>query len=190
MNEIIEINEKTKLSEIINNNWDKKKLRSFLLIDELKKRLALIESPKNYTLCHFLFKTGVRISEAIKIRKKDIDFNNSLITIKHLKSKTSEERVIPIHRSIRENLKLYVATMKNEDLIFDFTRQRAWKIVNNELQINPHSLRHSFAFHFLSQGGDITILQKILGHRFLTTTMVYRQIVPQDQIDAMEKITW
>lgn len=190
MTDIIELTNNLNRWDIVKNTLEKKKIRSFLLNEEIKKRLALIESPKNYTLCHLLYKTGIRISEAIHIAKKDIDFTNSLIKIRHLKSKTSEERVIPIHRSIRENLKLYVATMKNDDLLFDFTRQRAWKILNNELQINPHSLRHSFAFHFLSQGGDITILQKMLGHKFLTTTMVYRQIVPQDQIDAMEKITW
>jgi integrase/recombinase XerD len=141
-------------------------------------------------LITFLWFTGLRITEALSITKKNIDFTNYMITAKWLKSRKYKERVIPIHPRIRELLLLYTATMNLEDSLFPFSRQYAWKLTKKYLGGSPHKLRHSFAVNWLRNDGDIVTLHRILGHSKIQTTMEYLKIVPIDQAKELNKISF
>lgn len=141
-------------------------------------------------LITFLWRTGVRITEAVSLRKTDIDFIKYMIVVRWLKSRKYKQRVLPIHTSICELLQVYTAPMKAEDRVFPISRQRAWQITKRYLKGHPHQLRHSFAVNWLMCGGDIIILHKILGHSKIQTTMEYLKIVPIDQGKELQKITF
>ena len=139
-------------------------------------------------LLQFLWMSGVRITEAISLRKQDIDFQNYAVTLRWLKSRKYQRRVLPLHPRLRDLLQLYTATLKAEDRVFPITRQRAWQLTQKYLRGHPHQLRHSFAVNWLRSGGDIVTLHRVLGHSKIQTTMEYLKIVPIDQGKELLKV--
>jgi integrase len=161
--------------------WDK---------EYINNRLESIIDNKNKMLIRFLWMSGVRISEALSLHKKDIDFKNYVMRIKWLKNRKYNERIVPIHPKLKDILEMYTAAMNLEDRIFPFTRQRAWQITTLWLDGNPHKLRHSFAVNWLRCNGDLVTLHRILGHSKIQTTMEYLKIVPIDQGKELIKINF
>ena len=148
--------------------------------DYIIDRISATKNHKHKMLLQFLWMTGVRITEAVNVTKKDIDYENYTITIKWQKSKKYGNRNIPMYPMLANILQLYTAINKINDKIFPITRQRAWQIVQKELQGHPHQFRHSFAVNWLRCGGDIVVLSRMLGHSKIQTTMEYLRIVPID----------
>lgn len=136
----------------------------------------------------FLWMSGVRVTEAISLQKKDIDFQNYVMTVKWQKSHKYLRRVVPIFPTLRDKLEVYTAPMKSEDRVFPFTRQNGWRIVQKYFQGFPHQFRHSFAVNWLRCGGELTILSRMLGHSDIRTTMQYLLLCPIDQGKELVKI--
>lgn len=159
--------------------WDKEYINS---------RIYEIANYKHKMLMQFLWMSGVRITEAVNLRKADVDFVNHTMTVRWLKSRKYNNRVVPIHPRLRDVLEVYTASLKAEDRVFPITRQRAWQLVKKYFGGHPHQFRHSFAVNWLRSKGDIIILHKILGHSKIQTTMEYLKIVPVDQGKELMKI--
>lgn len=168
----------------------KQDLRKYWSKEQINTILDTIKNPEHRMLIQFLWMSGVRITEAISLTKENIDFQKYMITVKWLKSRKYNYRVLPLHPRLRELLMLYTASMLNQDRVFPITRQRAWQLTRKYLDGHPHQLRHSFAVNWLSCGGDITILHRILGHSKIQTTMEYLKIVPVDQGKELIKISF
>ncbi|MDR2466359.1 MAG: tyrosine-type recombinase/integrase [Prevotellaceae bacterium] len=135
------------------------------------------------------YATGMRISELVNLRHRDIDF--SLRQIK-VTGKRNKERIIPMTNNIREILADYT-TKKREffpapdsDQLFlsasggKIGTNAVYLIVRKRLQIggvtgkcNPHVLRHTFATHMLNNGADLTGVKELLGHAGLAATQIY-----------------
>lgn len=147
-----------------------------------------INNASHHMLMQFLWMSGVRITEAISLRKQDIDFDNYTMTVRWLKSRKYNHRILPMHPNLREFLKIYTASMLSETLVFPITRQRAWQLTRKYLNGHPHQMRHSFAVNWLRCGGDIVTLHRVLGHAKIQTTMEYLKIVPVDQGKELLKI--
>ncbi len=96
--------------------------------------------------------------------------------------------VIPLHPAIRDLLRLYTTNMKEEELLFNMTRQRVWQLAAKYLEGHPHQMRHSFAVNWLKSGGDIIMLSRMLGHSNIKTTMEYLKVVPSDIGKEMLKV--
>ena len=156
--------------------------------DYINQRIEQVSNHQYKMLLVFLWYSGVRITEAVSLRKTDIDFDNCVMNLRWLKSRKYNTRNVPIHPQLRDILQLYVATLKTEDRVFPITRQRAWQITKRYLNGHPHQLRHSFAVNWLRCGGDIVVLHRILGHSKIQTTMEYLKIVPVDQGRELIKI--
>lgn len=186
-NEIIVLNNQdltksyTKSKQEIPKYWDK---------DYINSRIKAIKNYKHKMLLQFLWMSGVRITEAITLRKQDVDTNNYTMRIRWLKSRKYNERIVPLHPKLRDVLELYIAAMKAEDRVFPMSRQRAWQLVQAYLNGHPHQFRHSFAVNWLRNGGEIVMLHKILGHSKIQTTMEYLKIVPVDQGKELLKISF
>lgn len=163
------------------NYWDK---------DFIKDKMQHITSPKDKMLCEFLWRSGVRISEALSIRKQDIDFKNYMIRVRWLKSRKYNERMVPMHPTLKLILEAYTGGFNAEDKIFPYTRTRAYQIVHKWFAGHPHQFRHSYAVNFLRQGGRLEILHRLLGHKSLQATMEYTKIVPLDQGQELLKISF
>lgn len=161
--------------------WDK---------EYINQVISGISDHKDRMLISFLWRSGVRITEAVSLRKCDIDFKNYVMSVRWLKSRKYRSRNVPLHPQLRDLLQLYTATINLEDRVFPISRQRAWQITQKYLKGNPHKIRHSFAVNWLRCNGDIIILHRVLGHSKVQTTMEYLKIVPVDQGKELLKISF
>lgn len=174
-----------------------KKLPKFVYYDELE---SIIEESKkgefgerNSLIIELLYATGLRVSELIEIKIKDINFNNrSIITL----GKGKVERIVYFGYYAEEILKKYINGFrkkylknKNHDFLFinkdgDKISDRGIRLILDnilkrvtiKIKISPHSLRHTFATHLLDNGCDIKVVQELLGHKHLSTTEIYTHI--------------
>lgn len=169
-------------------NVNKKDIPKYWERDYIKLCINNIHNHEHKILFQFLWYSGVRISEATGLIKNKIDFENYTITLKWLKNRKYNERIIPMHPNLKELLQLYTATMNMSQRVFPITRQRAWQLTKKYFTGHPHQLRHSYAVNWLRCGGDIVSLHRILGHSNIQTTMEYLKIVPNDLGKEMVKI--
>jgi integrase/recombinase XerD len=137
--------------------------------------------------------TGLRISDIKAIRYKNI--KNGFLIFEPQKTNRSEtkkftEIEIPLHQFC----KYLIKEGKKENYIFDnlpseqkinLNLKRIAKILSIDKNITFHYSRHTFATRFLSSGGKIEVLQKLLGHESINTTMIYIHIEPKTSIDAI-----
>ena len=168
-------------SDFTQKYWDR---------DYINDRINRIDNTGHKMLMIFLWMSGVRITEAVGLQKKDIDFRNDVMCIKWLKSRKYLRRVVPLHPELKQMLEIYTGPMKSEDRVFNITRQRAWQLTRKYLDGHPHQLRHSFAVNWLRCQGDLVVLHRILGHAKIQTTMEYLKICPIDQGKELIKITF
>ena len=126
--------------------------------------------------------SGLRISEALGLTGKSVDFENLVIKVK---GKGGKERLVPMSPELRKNLYRYA---KDKEGLLFVTRtktpvsvqnfQRDFKVLCGAIGIkgvrcSPHTLRHSFAVNYLRAGGNLEYLRRILGHSSLSTTQKY-----------------
>lgn len=166
----------------------KKDLPKYWDRETVNQRIEAVTNHEHRMLLQFLWMSGVRVTESVGLRRQDCDFQNYTMTVRWLKSRKYNHRVVPLHPRLRDVLQVYTATMKAEDRVFPLTRQRAWQLTRKYLGGHPHQLRHSFAVNWLRCGGDIVTLHRVLGHSKIQTTMEYLRIVPVDQGRELIKI--
>jgi len=169
----------------------KEELIKYLDWDFIKTRLNEIEDPKVKILIMTLAYTGIRVSEIINICKKDINFKDGYMEIKHLKSRKYETRIIPIRQEL--NMALFMSTqyLNMPDRVFAYTRQYVHQLTTKYFDTNPHTFRHSFAVHFLRTSKDpmaLELLRQLLGHSNINVTMEYLKIVPMQIKQALNNI--
>ncbi|HEX3651477.1 MAG TPA: tyrosine recombinase XerC [Rhizomicrobium sp.] len=144
---------------------------------------------RDAALLTLLYGAGLRISEALSLRRSDAPLSESLVIL----GKGRKERVIPILPEVREQIDRYAAlrppaTAPNEPLFLSRRRkpmsareaQALMQNVRSALGLSeratPHALRHSFASHLLDGGADLRSVQELLGHASLSTTQTYTQL--------------
>ncbi len=131
-----------------------------------------------------LYHAGVRKSEAFNLKRQDIFFNTKLIKVT---GKGNKERYIPMTKKLEHAL-WEVLQSHNSELVFpspktgkpltDIRRaiQRAKEKAGITKKIYPHLFRHSFATHLLEDGGDLRVIQMLMGHAEITTTQIYTHV--------------
>jgi len=151
-----------------------------------------------------LYGCGLRISELINLKMENIDLQkNYLICF----GKGSKERVIPFSKRVRKVLKKWINSgredyLKGESSEFLFigqkknslSRQQVWYALKQlakksglRKNIYPHIFRHSYATHILAGGGDLRVLQELLGHADVVTTQRYTQVDKSRMLKLYEK---
>lgn len=171
----------------------KDEIIKFFEKEEILILLQNMPPNKHNLLFQFLWRTGVRVSECIAIKKKDLDFTNDIITIRWLKSRKAHYRVIPIHPSLKNPLYMYSSNFNQEDRIFKYSRQRVDQLCKKYHFDHAHKIRHSFAINFLRQSSSsmaLIELKELLGHRHINSTMEYLKIVPSNQTEALKRINF
>ncbi|ADY52822.1 integrase family protein [Pseudopedobacter saltans DSM 12145] len=147
------------------------------------------EGKRDKLILEFLFGTGVRLSELLGLREKDVDFGNK--TVKVL-GKGNKERIIPMSESLICSIRDYLLKKKsgviynNSDALIvtnkglqaypEFiyrTVKRYLSIISSKEKKSPHVLRHTFATALLNAGADINAIKELLGHASLAATQVY-----------------
>jgi integrase/recombinase XerC len=143
-----------------------------------------------------LYGCGLRISEALSIIGKDIPLRNTI----RITGKGGKVRIVPVleiaQKAVNEYADLCPFQLVGHDEIFRGVRGKPLspKIIQNKMKLvrhrlglpasaTPHALRHSFATHLLSNGGDLRTIQELLGHVSLSTTQIYTAV---DTVRLME----
>jgi len=168
-----------------------KRLPKFITFDELNKLLENAENYRDKLIIKFLFYTGVRVSELIKIKKNDIIFEEGFVKVY---GKGGKERIVPVPKELLNELKDYINKINTEN-IFPLSSRQVERIIKNTAKkagiskkVTPHVLRHSLATTLLSKGVDIRFIQEILGHSSLNITQIYTHVVPNQLKEIYNKV--
>ncbi len=140
-------------------------------------------------IIELLYGTGIRLSELIEAKDKDLNFYDG--TIKVL-GKGNKERIIPMNTTLIKKLKEYINQKKTALLdnltdylivtnegdktypMFIYRTVRKYLDMTTTIEKrSPHVLRHSFATHLLNKGADLNAIKDLLGHTSLAATQVY-----------------
>lgn len=132
-------------------------------------------------------RTGARWGEAERLCVKQL--HNNSITYEFTKSKRT--RTIPLDNLFYKQLLAFVGDKNPDDRIFincigAFRRSLPRADLILQKGQCTHILRHSFASHFIMNGGNILSLQKILGHADISMTMRYAHLAPGHLMDAIK----
>jgi integrase/recombinase XerC len=169
-----------------------------------KERLIL---KRDRAILELLYAAGLRVGELVGLNLGDIDLAGQMIRVL---GKGRKERIAPFGARAKEALEGYWPV--REELLFRnrktanhqavfLNRQAARlgdrdvrrlikkyvRLANVDWDMHPHSLRHAFATHLLSDGADLRAIQELLGHASLSTTQRYTQASIQDLIKVYDK---
>lgn len=161
-------------------------------VDTLFRHVEFSDDWKGQTerlILSIFYNTGLRLSELISLKEKNIDFYKYNIKVL---GKGNKERIIPVSDELKQEIQTYQATKKelhgvNADdvLLVDDKGKRlaprnVYRIVKKYLSLvttmdkkSPHILRHSFATHLTNNGADLNAVKELLGHSSLAATQVY-----------------
>ena len=174
------------------------KLPQVLSEEEADRLLTMPQSVNPLTLrdkamLELIYATGMRVSELVNLTVKQVNLDLGYV---RCLGKGSKERIIPLGSKAAQSIQIYLkksrsSLVKNprEDHLFlnhhgrCITRQWFWKIIKKRASdaginkdISPHTLRHSFATHLLSNGADLRSVQEMLGHTDVSTTQIYTHL--------------
>ena len=166
------------------------------LLEEPAKNTST-EAKRDKAMLELLYASGMRVSELVALNLGDVDISGGYV---RCFGKGHKERMIPIYpraaQSIDEYLKEsrphIVQNRSDEKALFlnvrgeRLTRQGLWQILkgyarnaNLEVEVTPHTPRHSFATHMLNGGADLRMVQELLGHANISTTQVYTHLTSE-----------
>ena len=163
---------------------------SYLSVEQINVLLDTIEAKSvnksTWFVTQLCLRTGARWGEVEKLRKKQI--KNNLVTYEFTKSKKT--RSIPIDAIFYKELAKFATGKNPDDRIFTncigaFRRAVIRAKIELPAGQNTHILRHSFASHFIMNGGNILTLKDILGHADIGMTMRYAHLAPEHLQDAI-----
>lgn len=179
------------------------KRERFLSVDEIQSLLDTVKQEHDLYLFTLLsLSTGGRLNTIMSITKKDIDFENNMITLKDIKNDDTyggffndnlkdillkqvqnlkpNDTIITINeRTLRRRMSKILSTLFNQDLEIDDRKNR----------VVVHTLRHTFASQLAINGTPIFTIQKLLNHKDIKQTLRYAKLAPDSGKDMVHKFT-
>ena len=169
-----------------------RKIPAVLTKEEVLKLINSSQIKKSRLLVSLLYSCGMRVSELVDLKIKNLDFNERIGYIKQSKGK--KDRIFNIPLTLLEELKEQTEKQKQNNQEFLFTGpkgklssrniqkivKKAAQKANIEKEVHCHTLRHSFATHLLENNVDIRKIQELLGHADLSTTQIYTHISKEE----------
>ncbi|MCZ2327854.1 tyrosine recombinase XerC [Bartonella sp. F02] len=157
---------------------------------------------RNAAVLTLMYGCGMRISEVLALTPKH--FSHSEIKSLSIIGKGGKTRIVPLLKIVHETVQHYLQccpyVLVNDQPMFRGARgkplqpaiiQRAVQNLRTHLGLpetaTPHTLRHSFATHLLSRGGDLRTIQELLGHADLSTTQIYTHIETEHLLEIYQK---
>jgi len=170
-------------------------------IADVELRLGEVRDPwviaRDAAVLGLLYGCGLRIAEALSLRRKDLP-KGDVLTVTGKGSKT---RMVPVLPQVAKLIADYVALCPIDlpadgplfvghrggplsPRIVQLTMARLRGVLGLPDSATPHALRHSFATHLLTRGGDLRAIQELLGHASLSTTQVYTAVDSERLLEA------
>jgi integrase/recombinase XerD len=154
---------------------------------------ARICNYRDYLIIRILWRAGLRVSELVNIRPRDIETNNQVINI--IKAKRGKQRRIILDGETINLLSKYISQQKlqADQAIFGITTRQVENIVKKygnvvNSDVHPHMFRHSYAIHLVRSGMDLRRVQLLLGHSSLNVTQIYLQFKDDDIREVYDTI--
>ena len=175
-----------------------RRLPYYLTPEEAHRLIDAAENERDRLFLRLLWETGVRVSEAVKVRLGDVGRDGIRVL-----GKGNVERVVFIQDGLVSAILFYAQenALERNDYLFPsrrgghITKQRANQVIKQathhaKLQRNVHAhlFRHGYAINFLNCGGRLDALQEQLGHRDINTTRIYLRLSDEDVKREVAKI--
>ncbi len=157
---------------------------------------------RDRAMLEMMYGSGLRVSELISLKVKDVNLVNGYVTVI---GKGSKQRTVPISQFALRYLSKYVNGPRKRhekkpsvylflnrqgnhlSRIYFFEQvQKYAKQIGIEAPVSPHTLRHCFATHLLERGADLRMVQEMLGHSNISTTEIYTSVSTQRIMSAYE----
>ena len=156
---------------------------------------------RDRAILELLYATGARVSEIVNMDLDDL-IDPEIV---RLFGKGSKERIVPVGRYAQAAVAAYLVRVRptlatlshGTPALFlnqrgsRLSRQSIWQIISDsaqaaklQVEVSPHTFRHSFATHLLEGGADVRVVQELLGHASVTTTQIYTLVT----VDALREI--
>jgi integrase/recombinase XerD len=178
------------------------RLPKALTIEQVEQLLAATDGDepaalRDKALVELLYATGARISEAVALNVDDLIGDDGTADVVRLFGKGGKQRIVPVGSYARAALDAYLVRARPvlstrgraTPALFlgvrgsRLSRQNAWLLLRAaaeraklDVEISPHSMRHSFATHLLQGGADVRVVQELLGHASVATTQIYTRV--------------
>lgn len=189
---------------IVETSRKNRKIGPVLTVDEIKRlldqpNLSLRPHFRNRAIMELMYCAGIRIDELVNVEVFHVDLAERVLYIR--KGKGKRQRVVPLGKAVIPYLKQYLTDIRPW-WVRKNPKERALFLTHSGLPLNgdnvrtflrryridagitkpvsPHTLRRTCATHMLQQGADIRYIQKLLGHKYLSTTQVYTKVMPVD----------
>lgn len=147
---------------------------------------------KHKAILMAIYSCGLRLSELLNLKIKDIRSSDGIIRINQ--SKGNKDRIVSLPDKLLDILRKYYLAYKPADYLFEGERggrysERSVQLIlkkslakaNIKTDGTVHTLRHSYATHLIQSGIDIRVVQDLLGHESIKTTMIYTHITDIDK---------
>ncbi|MBU1349473.1 tyrosine-type recombinase/integrase [Patescibacteria group bacterium] len=189
---------------IVETSRKNRKIGLVLTVDEMSKllscpNLSLKTGLRDRAIMEVLYSTGVRLDELLNLEVYHVDLKDKVLYIR--KGKGRKQRVTPLGKGALKYLKEYLHNIRpyhgrkhpKERALFLNHSGRALcagsiraflrtyrPAAGIKKAVSPHTFRRTCATHLLQQGADIRYIQKLLGHKRLSTTQMYTKVMPID----------
>ena len=180
------------------------KLPSVLAEEEVLEMIQRMTNLKHKSILMAGYAGGLRVSEIIGLKLVDIDSKRMMIHIHGAKGK--KDRMVPLSKILLETLRKYYLAYHPKEWIFENPQGGQYSIRSAQQILQDakfaagihkkgsiHMLRHSYATHLMEGGTDIRIIQELLGHNSIKTTMRYTHVSKKDigRIESpLDKLKW
>jgi integrase/recombinase XerC len=161
---------------------------------------------RDQAILELLYASGLRVSELTGLDLRSINFGDGMLLVR---GKGRKERIVPFGSKAKQALEEYLPI--REKLLMEVRRTgQAALFLNTKgarlttrsvdrllkkyallfgpnVKVSPHSMRHAFASHLLTEGADLRAIQEMLGHKSLATTQKYTQVSIKQLMDVYDK---
>ncbi len=164
-----------------------KRLPIILSREEISKTMEALKNKKHGLMIALSYGAGLRVSEIVRLKVVDLNFEQLSIHVKEAKGKKDRITVLP--EKLKNDLAAFCSLKEQDDYVFaserggrltERTMQLVFERALNKAKIDKpatfHSLRHSFATHLLENGVDVRYVQELLGHQNIRTTQIYTHL--------------
>lgn len=154
---------------------------------EVNKILSKTTNLKHKAILTTIYALGLRSSELLNLKISHLDGERNVITLYSAKGKKDRQVMFP--SKLKELLRIYYRQYAPKEYMFEgrskgkYTVSSLQNVVkqavsraNVRKKVTAHTFRHSFATHLLENGTDIRVIQKLLGHKSIKTTMIYTHV--------------
>jgi len=165
-----------------------KKLPIVLSVEEIQRMFDVCENLKHKVILAILYSCGLRVSELINLKWDHVDRSRNIINV--IQAKGNKDRQVGLDPSLLSLLEKYYNEYAPQEYVLngqvnlqytdrsvgEVIKQLAEKAKIHNKKVHPHLIRHCYATHLVEDGKDINIIQKLLGHASVKTTMIYTHI--------------